>query len=98
MITTSQVSVASTAATLVGIIPAGAASVVVTNSSGTVPVFLGTGATQPGTAPSLTSSGVPVAGGAVVSLSQYTASGSSHLWGQSSSGTIPVGLIISTGV
>lgn len=98
MISTSQVSVTGTAATLLGIVPPGPASMVVTNTGGTVTLYVGEGATQPGTAPSLTSSGFPVAGGAIVPFGQFATSAGTHLWGQASSGTITAGLIISTGM
>ncbi len=97
MISTTQVSVAGTAAVLLGIVPPGPASVVITNGSGTVPLYVGAGASQPGTASPLTGCGVPVAGGAVVPLGQFSTSAGTHLWGQASSGTITAGLIISTG-
>ena len=77
--------------------PPGAASIVVVNGSGTVPVFVGAGVTQPGTANPLTGYGIPVAGGQSVSLGQYSSSSATHLWAQASSGTVPVGLMISTG-
>ena len=71
MIDCTQVSVAGTAAVSLGIVPPGAASIVVVNGSGTVPVYLGAGVTQPGTASPLTGCGIPVAGGASISLGQY---------------------------
>ena len=76
---------------------AGPASMVVTNTGGTVTLYVGEGATQPGTAPSLTSSGFPGAGGVIVPFGQFATSAGTHLWGQASSGTITAGLIISTG-
>lgn len=97
MISTSQVSVTGTAATLLGIVPPGPASVVVTSAGGTVTLYVGAGASQPGTASPLTGSGFPVAGGAIVPFGQYSTAASTHLWGQASSGTITAGLIISTG-
>ena len=97
MISTGQVIVTGTAATLLGIVPPGPASVVVTDGAGTVPLYVGAGPSQPGTASPLTGCGVPVAGGAVVPLGQFASSGSTHLWAQASSGTITAGLIISTG-
>jgi len=97
MIFASQVSVTGTAATLLGVVPPGLASVVVTNGSGTVPLYVGAGPAQPGTASPLTGSGVPVAGGGVVPFGQFSTSAGTRLWAQSSSGTIPAGLIISTG-
>lgn len=97
MINCSQVSVAGTAAVSLGIVPPGAASIAVVNGSGTVPVYVGAGLTQPGTASPLTGCGVPVPGGAIVSLGQYASSSATHLWAQASSGTVPVGLIVSNG-
>ena len=97
MISTSQVNVTGTAATLLGVVPPGPASMVVTNAGGTVTLYVGGGASQPGTASPLTGSGFPVAGGAVVPFGQFSTSAGTHLWGQASSGTIPAGLIISTG-
>lgn len=97
MISTSQASVTGTAATLLGIVPPGPASMVVTNSAGTIPLYVGAAATQPGTASPLTGCGVPVPGGGIVPLGQYSTSAGTHLWGQASSGTITAGLIVSTG-
>ena len=97
MISAGQVSVTGTAATLLGIVPPGPASVVVTNGGGTVTLYVGAGASQPGTASPLTGCGAPIPGGAVVSLGQYSTSAATHLWGQASSGTITAGLIVSTG-
>ena len=98
MLSTSQVSVTGTAATLLGIVPPGPASAVITNTGGTVTLYVGGGITQPGTASPLTSSGFPVAGGAIVPFGQFSTSAGTHLWGQASSGTITAGLIVSTGV
>lgn len=97
MINAGQASVTGTAATLLGIVPPGPASVVITNNGGTIPLFVGAAATQPGTAPSLTSNGVPIPGGAIVPFGQFSTSVSTHLWGQASSGTITAGFIVSTG-
>lgn len=98
MISTTQVNVTGTAATLLGIVPPGPASMVVTNGGGTVTLYVGVGASQPGTASPLTGSGFPVAGGAIVPFGQFSTSAGTNLWGQASSGTITAGLIVSTGV
>ena len=78
-----------------GTVPPGAASVVITNSSGTIPLYVGAG--SPGTAPTLASNGTPIPGGGIVTLAQFPSSSSTRLYGLAQSGTIPVGLIISTG-
>jgi hypothetical protein len=93
----SQFSVPGSAATSLGVIPPGAASILLVNGSGTIPVYVGSGVAQPGTASPLTGCGCPIPGGAVVSLAQYPPSSASHLWAQASSGTVSVGLVVSNG-
>ena len=95
MISTTQVSVAGTAATLLGIVPPGPASVVVTNGGDGDPVCGGRD-TQPGTLP-LTAV-VCRSGRGGRALGQFSTSAGTQLWGQASSGTITAGLIISTGL
>lgn len=90
MISPGQVSVG-TAPTVLGTVPPGPASVVITNG-GTATVFVGAGTT----ASVLT--GTPVPAGAVVPLGQFSSSSSTKLWGITAGATaVSTGLIISTG-
>jgi hypothetical protein len=91
IVTRPAVSVAGAAVTL-GTVPAGPCTVVITNA-GTATLYVGA---DPAGGSVLTTTGTPVPASGVVTLPGYPGSSPVTLWGITSGGTVPAGVIISS--